>query len=255
MRYDDDRLNFLIKRVPGFWRQDKSSNNYKALSLIAKTYNDANDAVDEIYKLWHIDTSYGRGLDDIGVDIGLPRKNMSDRQYRKLLKIKRYLDMSDATIADLNIIFSAFMGDDFLFIQEGYTDIGEPASIALNISKNSSAIPYEVAYIAKAGGVRIYYSITFDKLLAVAYVDQYEYKTYYPITNISRVGYNIGRGDALVIDMTHVTYQHKVYSAVTNIHVCNAYHNNYNIYYNSGTPTFKTYFLTPLQPTKFKVEV
>lgn len=217
MDYNDDRLKFLLNVVPGFWRQDKESNNHKALELIANTFNDAQAAQNEIYRLWHIDTSYGQGLDDIGKDIGLSRKGMSDDKYRRLLKIKRYLDMSDATIPDLQVIFDAFLGEHYLYLEEGHTAIQEPAAVVVNISKNSHSIPYEVGLLAKAGGVRIYYSTTWDKFTVIVYAVDYEHKVYYPITNVAHTGTQYGQGDHLTIELTVKDYEHKVFLPITNV--------------------------------------
>lgn len=217
MSYNEDRLKFLLNVIPGFWRQDEESNNRKALKLIANTFNDANSAVNEINRLWHIDTSYGQGLDDIGKDVGLSRKGMSDEQYRRLLKVKRYLDMSDATIPNLQVIFDAFLGEHYLYLEEGHTAIKEPAAVVVNISKNSSQIPYEVGYLAKAGGVRIYYSTTWDKLTVIVYATEYEHKVYYPITNVECTGTQYGQGDRLTLVLTPIEYEHKVFSPITNV--------------------------------------
>lgn len=217
VRYDDDRLKFLLNAVPGFWQQDEESNNHKALNLIANTFNDANGAISEINRLWHIDTSYGQGLDGIGKDVGLSRKGMSDDQYRRLLKVKRYLDMSDGTIPNLQIIFDAFLGEHYLYLEEGHTAISEPAAVVLNISKNSTQIPYEVAHLAKSGGVRIYYSTTWDKLTVVVYAVEYEHKVYYPITNVECTGTQYGQGDHLTLVLTPKEYEHKVFLPITNV--------------------------------------
>lgn len=217
VRYDDDRLKFLLNAVPGFWRQDKESNNHKALNLIANTFNDANSAIGEINRLWHIDTSYGQGLDDIGKDVGLSRKGMSDDQYRRLLKVKRYLDMSDGTIPNLQIIFDAFLGEHYLYLEEGHTAINEPAAVVVNISKNSTQIPYEVGYLAKSGGVRIYYSTTWDKLTVVVYAVDYEHKVYYPITNVECTGTQYGQGDHLTLVLTPKEYEHKVFLPIVDV--------------------------------------
>lgn len=246
-----EMVDWLADKLPDHWRKDEESNNYKTLTLIANSFADRDEALKEMKRLFNLSEAYGSALDDYGVDIGLSRGGLDDDRYRRLLKAKRYLDMSDATIPDLNLIFDAFMTDDFLFIEEGFNSFfDEPASFIIHVSKNARQLPLEVAQVAKAGGVRIYYSATYDKLLIRVSVDEYEYKVYYPITNIYEVGWQRGKGDFVEITVTTNDWEHKAYYPIANIHVCGGWQNRVNDGHYIGEEPKEVYFLTPVQPTE-----
>ena len=205
-------LEETLRRFPGHWRLDEDSNNYKLLKIICTRFELLNDAMDYIYKMWHIDTAEGVHLDVIGKDLGLPRDGMSDEKYRKMLKVKEYLDLSNGTIEEIDTILGAFMEGDYVgAIDAWQTEVEEPAAIILRVSKNASELPFEIANLSKSGGVKIYYSAIFDAFAVVLLHWFYEHKVYYPVTNIKHTGHKKGAGYHAVMIIRFVEYEHKVF--------------------------------------------
>lgn len=205
----------LIARIPGHWNMNEGSNNYNAVKLVSKLEDDLDEALNAVYKLWHIDTSYGQGLDDIGHDLGLPRDGMNDEDYRKFLKIKELLDNSNATINDIDTILDAYLEGHYRGLKEGWnSELKEPAAIVLEVTKNASSLPFKIAQSAKSGGVRVYYEANFDTLYITVYVNDFEHKVYYNICNTFNAGYRLGIGQRDEVEVKSTSYEYKVYYPV-----------------------------------------
>jgi len=215
---NDNCVEKVIELLPSHWNLQEESNNRKLIEIICERTEGLESALDYIYKMWHIDTAEGVHLDVIGHDLGLSRKGMSDERYRRLLKIKEYLDLSNGTIPEIDTILDAFLEGDYIGVQDGWqAEIAEPASFIVHVTKNSSELPFEIAKLAKAGGVRVYYEAVFDDLTITLYHWEYEHKVFYPITNIAHTGYQLGEGERVAFELKSVDYNYIKYGAVTGV--------------------------------------
>ncbi|MBU5214346.1 DUF2612 domain-containing protein [Heyndrickxia oleronia] len=152
-----EALDLLLSRLPGHFKKDKDSNNYKLLSLVAKESEDNQLLADTIQKFWDVDHSEGTGLDRLGKDEGLSRGSYDDETYRKLIKIQYVVNLSEGDRESINTILRAYMGDHFLSIQEGWESIfDEPASMLINLSNKVESFPYSLMDRIKPTGVSVY---------------------------------------------------------------------------------------------------
>lgn len=201
-------LGWLLDKTVGFWNIEKDSNNYKALTMIASHYDDQDKALGEVYRLWHIDTAYGQGLDDLGQDEGLSRQGMTDETYRNLLNVKRYVDMSNGTNEDINVILKAFMGDDFLRVEEGWNSfLEEPASMVVNVSRFADNIPFNFIRTIKPAGVRVSFVAGGEVSTITLRSRSYSLPVYFPITNMFKTA-NVSGG----ISKTLITLRERAYN-------------------------------------------
>lgn len=148
-----EQLQVLLDRLPGHFQKEKESNNYKLLSLIAKESEDNKLLYDTIQKFWDVDQSEGVGLDRLGKDEGLSRGSYNDEKYRKMIKIQYVINLSEGDIESINAILRAYLGDSFLYIEEGWEKYNEPASFYVNVSNLKEDFPYLLLRRIKPAGV------------------------------------------------------------------------------------------------------
>ncbi|MEK5070696.1 DUF2612 domain-containing protein [Sporosarcina sp. FSL K6-1508] len=176
-------LDTILKRLPSHYDKNPSSNNYKALSLVAKHIDDSEELYATIQKFWDVDQAVGKGLDRLGKDEGISRGSYDDDTYRKLIKIEFIVNMSEGDGEVMNTILEAYMGDDFLYTEEGWNSfLKEPASLILNISKDAESIPFQLVKRIKPAGVRVYYSAEVDRFTVIVTPKEYTFPIPYPIT-------------------------------------------------------------------------
>ncbi|QTD40621.1 hypothetical protein [Sporosarcina sp. Te-1] len=113
-------LDLLLKRLPSHYNKSTDSNNYKALSLVAKHIEANGNLYKTIQKFWDVDQAEGAGLDRLGKDEGISRGSFDDETYSKMIKIQYIVNMSEGDIESLNAILTAYMGDGFVNIEEGW---------------------------------------------------------------------------------------------------------------------------------------
>lgn len=220
MMQTNDCVQRVLDLLPSHWDLREESNNHKLIEIICNRSDNEYQALNYIYDMWHIDTAEGIHLDNIGRDVGLGRNGMSDDRYRRLLKVKEYLDLSHGTIPEIDTILDAFLEGDYIGVQDGWQgEIEEPASIIVHVTKNAHSLPFEIAKLAKSGGIKIYYEATFDELTITLYWWEYEHKVFYPITNIEHTGYQKGYGERVLFYWISDDYEHKVFYPHVNIGV------------------------------------
>jgi hypothetical protein len=148
-------LDTLLSRLPGHFETSQDSNNYKLLSLVAKQSEDNQALHDTIIRFWDVDQSEGVGLDRLGKDEGISRGSYDDETYRKLIKIQYIINLSEGDRESINAILRAYLGEEFLFVEEGWNStFNEPASILVNVKRLKEDFPYNLLKRIKATGVR-----------------------------------------------------------------------------------------------------
>ncbi len=177
-------LDTLLSKLPSHFKKATESNNYKLLSIIAEQSNDNRKLYDTILKFWDVDQAKGIGLDRLGKEEGLSRGSYDDETYRKLIKIQFIVNMSEGDIESLNAILRAYMGDDFLYLEEGWESfLEEPAALILNVKETAVSIPYSLVRRIKSAGVAIYYAVSMDSYYLVLVSRDYTFEVPYQICN------------------------------------------------------------------------
>lgn len=149
-------LDLLLNRLPSLFEKESDSNNYKAFTLIANQFKDSEELYATILRFWDVDQAEGVGLDRLGKDEGISRGSYDDETYRKLIKIEYIVNMSTGDIEVMNTILDAYMGENFLGLEEGWTKyLGEPASLIANVDVVDSNFPFRLLQRIKPVGVGI----------------------------------------------------------------------------------------------------
>jgi hypothetical protein len=152
-------LDTLLSRLPGHFKKDKDSNNYKLLSLVAKQSGDNQALADTIQRFWDVDQAEGIGLNRLGKDEGLSRGSYDNETYRKLIKIQYIVNLSEGDRESINAILRAYMGEEFFFVEEGWNSfLEEPASMIITTGPTVGNFPFELLERIKATAIRIYFS-------------------------------------------------------------------------------------------------
>lgn len=180
-----NRLNALLSRMPSHFAKDEDSNNYKLLSLIAQGSEETRAIYNTMLKFWDVDQSEGIGLDRLGKDEGISRGSWDDEEYRKMIKIQCIVNMSDGDIPTMNTILDAYMGTDFIGLQDGYINF-EPASLVLHLNSASKRLPIELAKRIKPAGVKLHWQLNelIGRLKLV--LSSYSFGVSYPFCNTFR---------------------------------------------------------------------
>lgn len=150
-----DRVETLLSRMPSQFKKNPESNNFKLLSLLASGSVENRTTYDTMLKYWDIDQAQGIGLDRLGKDEGITRGNMTDAEYRKMIKIQCIVNLSEGDIPTMNTILDAYMGNHFIGLQDGYVDF-EPATLLLHLKNGVSSVPDDLIRRIKPAGVRVY---------------------------------------------------------------------------------------------------
>lgn len=149
-------INTLLNRLPSHFNKQITSNNYKALSLVADYIDDSEALYATIQSFWDVDQAVGVGLDRLGKDEGISRGSYDDETYRKFIKIEYIINVSDGNIEVMNTILDAYLEDNFLGIDEGWNRyLGEPASVVVNVNQVYEDLPYNLLKRIKPAGVKI----------------------------------------------------------------------------------------------------
>lgn len=216
-----DTIDIILKRLPSHFDKSPSSNNYKALSLLAKHIDDSEKLYDAIQKFWDIDQAEGDGLDRLGKDEGISRGPHADETYKKLIKVQFIVSMSKGEIESINTILRAYMEDDFLFLEEGWNSyLEEPASLIVNVSKDAQSIPFQLVQRIKPTGVRVYYSAEVDRFTVIILPKEYTFDVPYPITNTFHTAPLNGIGNRTNANIQAKEYNFQVPYPITGTFFC-----------------------------------
>lgn len=152
-----NKLQTLLERMPQHFAHSPDSNNYKLLSIIAENGNENKLIFDTILKFWNVDQSEGVGLDRLGKDEGISRGNWTDKEYRKMIKIQCIINLSEGDIPTMNTILEAYLGDDFLGLEEGWVRYNKPASLVVETKPSEQTLPFDLLQKIKTAGVGLVY--------------------------------------------------------------------------------------------------
>lgn len=213
-------LDTILKRLPSHYDKKSSSNNYKALSLVAKHIDDSEELYATILRFWDVDQAVGKGLDRLGKDEGISRGSYDDDTYRKLIKIEFIVNMSEGDAEVMNIILEAYMGADFLYTEEGWSSfLEEPASLILNVSRNTTSIPFQLVRRIKPAGVRVHYVAGAEPTHINVHVNTYDFPVQYPITNTFHTAEVKGGLAKIPVTLHEKAYVFEVLYPITNTFV------------------------------------
>jgi hypothetical protein len=148
------RVDDLLQRLPAHFNKEKGSNNYKLLTIIAEQSEENERLYDAVIKFWDVDQSEGMGLDRLGKDEGIHRGSYDDETYRKMIKIQYIINLSEGDITSINAILRAYLGESYLFTEEGWVQHNEPASFYVNVSSIGKEFPFALLKRIKSAGVR-----------------------------------------------------------------------------------------------------
>lgn len=179
------KLEELLNRLPSHFKKEIDSNNYKLLSLVAQESEDSKVLYDTILKFWDVDEAEGYGLDVLGKEEGISRGSYDDETFRKLIKIQYIVNLSEGDVESINAVLKAYMGKQYLSIQEGWNDsvYGEPASILVNVSDKATTFPHEIMRRIKAISVGVFVVMNELKELLQLSGRTYSFPVNYRITN------------------------------------------------------------------------
>lgn len=175
-------IDKILNRLPSHFNKSVDSNNYKALSLVADAIDDSEKLYDTILKFWDVDQAVGVGLDRLGEDEGISRGSYDDETYRKMIKVQFVVNMSTGDIESINKVFSFYLGERFIGVDEGWRVFKEPASLVLNAYPPVRGV-LSLGDRLKAAGVKLYISISILEQGFTYYDNSYSYPIYYKTTN------------------------------------------------------------------------
>lgn len=162
-----NRLDTLLELMPRHFAHDSDSNNYRLLKIIAQHSEDNRALYDTVLKYWDVDQAEGQSLDRLGKDEGISRGGWDDEEYRKMIKIQCIVNLSEGDIDTINLILDAYMGKDFIGIQEMWNDPRQPEPAALKAKSNfdTDTVPKGLLKRIKPAGVRAYWvSYIFEQI-------------------------------------------------------------------------------------------
>lgn len=211
----------LLNRLPSHYDKSPDSNNYKAFSFVAAAIQENWELYATIQKFWDVDQAVGVGLDRLGKDEGISRGSYDDATYRKMIKIQYIVNMSEGDIEVINTILTAYMGEDFLYIEEGWDSfLKEPAAMLINVSKDAEEIPYGLMQRVKASGVRIYYATLLDEIKGFIHPKEYTFPVPYPVTGNFTTEPIKGIGSRSTANVESKTYANLVPYPITGTFYC-----------------------------------
>ncbi|KEI18243.1 hypothetical protein [Clostridium haemolyticum] len=129
----------LISLLPYYLENGENINKY--YEVLSFFYDELIDVFNEIIDNRDINNAELYGLDIIGDIVGQKRteKYKDDEKYRNRIKTRIMQNNSRGYIEDVNNLASAFLGENFIGIRQGYQfkDLAhEPAMLEVNLSSN-----------------------------------------------------------------------------------------------------------------------
>ncbi|QOS97541.1 hypothetical protein JNUCC42_13155 [Brevibacterium sp. JNUCC-42] len=156
----------LLKRIPDVYRNIFPGNVANIYRLVADEMELVKETLDKMERFEDIDQATGYTLDRIGRNVLQAREQMSDEEYREMIKTKIRANLSPGDIETIVELARVFVGDHLASVQEmwmvkNHKNSGEPAALLFTINQYDELkrIPYAALKSVVAGGIRIYFQI------------------------------------------------------------------------------------------------
>ena len=144
----------LEKNLPDCYSKSTESNNYKILRLAELQNEKWLSSMSEISEVLDIEKAYGKTLDLYGTRVGQARGNMTDEQYRLMLKAKQLMNFSNGSYKKvmecLCAIFECTQDDIVLEESETETCVVYLKKIPLNIINTHGLTAVQVGNLVKS---------------------------------------------------------------------------------------------------------
>ena len=120
IQYNPDFTQDNIDKSIYFYDNSEVRNNL--LLIISEMKKVIDDNIIKLGKIRLINNAVGVLLDNIGEELGIPRKGLSDDDYRTFLLISAYKTSYTATLPDLKVLVSKISGvpQDSVHVYKGY---------------------------------------------------------------------------------------------------------------------------------------
>ena len=112
-----------LTRIPDNYTKELGSNIHKVLEIDGKGQDTLRTVITTVCAWRSLKDAEGLTLDRIGVELGVQRGRFTDIEYRRRLIAKTATLLSSGEIDRINEVLGALMGNGFLGIQEGWTDV------------------------------------------------------------------------------------------------------------------------------------
>ena len=155
----------ILKRLTDNYIKIPTSNTYKLIKIFADELTEAKEAL-ELTEEWRdIEKAEGATLDLLGADLGEPRRNRNDSDYRNAILFAIIKSTSGGDIERLNEIFETAISG-YIGIREGFEFEHplslEPAALLIKIlAQDTNNIPFEEINSVIAAGIRAHYELLY----------------------------------------------------------------------------------------------
>jgi hypothetical protein len=150
----------MIEKITDVYNKSPLSNISKIIQLISDELDKIKETLDTSEKWRDIDQAEGKTLDLIGQNVGQPRNNLSDEEFRLQIKTKIKANTSKGDIETINEVGRLLLGDRFVRVREGWTlptdyPITPQEAKLLITVLSGKGIPFAEFDRIKASGVKI----------------------------------------------------------------------------------------------------
>lgn len=162
----------MISKLTDLFVKNEDSNIGKIIRLISDELEQVQTALETTEEWRDIDKAEGTTLDLIGENVGQPRDNVADEEFRLLIKTKIFSNLSAGDIDSVNQILRIYLGNNFVSVQEGWQLEGTPFDgedamlfITVKGDNNLLGIPFEHTSRIVAKGVGTTWDYVFERSL------------------------------------------------------------------------------------------
>ncbi len=147
-------LKNMLKRLTWNYNKNSESNVYKLFASISAEIESLKELYSKIEAYRGTDNATGYTLDLIGEDVRQERNNMSDDEYRAMLKFRSSLNRSNTDINSINTAMKSIISNNYVRMYEAFnhSDYEEPSAVIFVIKEYMKNINYlEIEKILAAG--------------------------------------------------------------------------------------------------------
>ena len=212
-----DHQAIMADRMTDNYDKSADSNISKMLQIIAESANGNEKSYELMKYLNDVDNATGEALDAKGANVGLLRGALLDEEYRRLIKVKTIANISNGDIPTMNKVLSAFMGKQFLGMEDGYKHTGEYATLFVKVANDTKYIPRDLIEDIKASGVLVHYMAAAEKSKINIKFRGYNFDVPYKITNTFYTDAIKGARTAIEMALKEKAYNFDVKYPIANV--------------------------------------
>ncbi|MGN8233244.1 hypothetical protein ACTHAL_001472 [Priestia flexa] len=116
----------MINKLTDLFTKNENSNIGKLIRVVSSELDSVQKTLETTEQWRDIDQAEGTTLDLIGENVGQPRDNSVDDEFRLLIKTKIFSNLSAGDIESVNQLLRIYLGEQFVSIQEGWNLEGTP---------------------------------------------------------------------------------------------------------------------------------